>query len=279
MVEPADATDPVDAGRFAPPGDRGINQAAALGFERGADDYEQARPSYPAAAVDLVVESVGVGPGRRVLDLAAGTGKFTRLLEPAGAELVAVEPVAAMRAQLQATMPGLTVLDGTAEHIPLPDASVDSVVVAQAFHWFDPSAALAEVHRVLRGGSDSPGGLALVWNERDEETEWVRRFGQILVDAAGHKPYVDDTDWAAVVDAAGGFGPLQGRRFDYDQTITPELLVARAASTSFVSALPDADREACLDEVRRLVATDPELQGRATFDFPYVTHVYWCDRR
>jgi len=220
-----------------------------------------------------------VRPGRRVLDLAAGTGKFTRLLEPAGAELVAVEPVAAMRAQLQATMPGLTVLDGTAEHIPLPDASVDAVVVAQAFHWFDPSAALAEVHRVLRGGSDSPGGLALVWNERDEETEWVRRFGQILVDAAGHKPYVDDTDWAAVVDAAGGFGPLQGRRFDYDQTITPELLVARAASTSFVSALPDADREACLDEVRRLVATDPELQGRATFDFPYVTHVYWCDRR
>src|SRR5436309_2606505 len=97
-----DARDPLDPDRFAPDPDRGINQAAAVGFERGADDYEQARPSYPGAAVDLVAELLAVEPGRRVLDLAAGTGKFTRLLAPFGAELVAVEPVAAMRARLQA---------------------------------------------------------------------------------------------------------------------------------------------------------------------------------
>ncbi|MGZ4694225.1 MAG: class I SAM-dependent methyltransferase, partial [Acidimicrobiales bacterium] len=86
-------SDPADPGRFASDDPSAINRAAAVGFERGAGDYEQARPSYPGPAVDLVVEVLGLGPGRRVLDLAAGTGKFTRLLVPSGADLVAVEPV------------------------------------------------------------------------------------------------------------------------------------------------------------------------------------------
>jgi SAM-dependent methyltransferase len=271
-------TNPLDPDRFSPDVAGGINQAAAVGFERGADDYEQARPSYPAAAVDLIVEVLGIGPGRRVLDLAAGTGKFTRLLSSTGADLVAVEPVAAMRAQLLTALPTVTALDGTAEEIPLADASVDAVVVAQAFHWFDAPVALAEVHRVLRRSEGSPGGLALIWNERNEQVDWVRQFGQILVEAAGHKPYVDGTDWPAVVAETGGFGPLRDRRFAYDQTITPDLLIARAASTSFVSALPDEERGTCLAEVRRLIDTHPDLAERARLVFPYLTHVYWCDR-
>ena len=270
--------DPLDPDRFAPADTGGINRAAAVGFERGADDYEQSRPSYPVAAVDLLVDVLGIGPGRRVLDLAAGTGKFTRLLEPTGAELVAVEPVAAMRAQLVAALPTVTALDGTAEQIPLPDASVDAVVVAQAFHWFDAPAALAEVRRVLRSGGGRAGGLGLIWNERDERIDWVRRFGQILVDAAGSKPYVSGTDWPAVLAAAGGYGPLQHQTFAYDELITADRLVTRAASTSFVSALPDDERAACLARVRELTDTDPELVGRATFVFPYVTHGYWCNR-
>lgn len=270
--------DALDPDRFAPAADGGINRAAADGFERGAGDYEQSRPSYPAAAVELVVDELAIGPGRRVLDLAAGTGKFTRLLEPTGAELVAVEPVAAMRAQLQAALPAVSALDGTAEQIPLSDASVDVVVVAQAFHWFDAPLALAEVGRVLRVGDQPPSGLALIWNQQDEEVGWVRRFGEILVDAAGSKPYVSGTDWPAVVAAAGGFEPLQHRTFDFEAPMTPDLLVTRAASTSFVSALPDDARRACLARVRELAATDPDLVGLDRFGFPYVTHVYWCHR-
>src|SRR5262245_56757726 len=120
---------------------------AVLGFDSAATaaSYERARPSYPAEAVAHLVGHGGIGPGRRVLDLAAGTGKLTRLLVPTGAEVVAVEPVPAMRDQLTAVLPGVTVHDGTAGALPLPDNSVDAVTVGQAFHWFDPPRALAEI--------------------------------------------------------------------------------------------------------------------------------------
>src|SRR5204863_4913380 len=117
---------------------------------------DRGRPSYPPAAVDHVVATLGITPGRRVLDIGAGTGKFTELLLPTGAAIVAVEPVAEMRAKV-AALPGVEVHDGTGEALPLPDTSVDAVTVAQAFHWFDPAAALAEMARVLR----PEGGLAL----------------------------------------------------------------------------------------------------------------------
>ena len=263
-----------DPARFAAePGAR-LSRAAAVGFERGAQDYEQARPSYPADAVALVVEVLGLRPGRSVLDLAAGTGKFTRLLVPSGAEVVAVEPVAAMRAQLHQSLPDVTVADGVAEAIPRPDASLDGVVAAQAFHWFDPPAALAEIHRVLRPG----GGLALVWNVRDTTVDWVRRFDDVLVAAAGQKPYEPGLDWSAAVAASGDFGPLHHRRFAYHQDLTPGLLVQRAASTSYVSALDDGARQACLDDVAELTRTHPDLAGRDHFTFPYDTDVFWCER-
>src|SRR5690349_9949875 len=158
---------------------------AAVGFERGADDYERARPSYPDAAVDLIVDVCGLGPGVTVCDLAAGTGKLTRLLVPSGAEIVAVEPVAAMRDQLLRAVPGVEVLDGTAETIPLGDGSVDAVTVAQAFHWFDTDRALPELRRVLRPG----GHLVLIWNVRDESVDWVSRFTELLVAGSGGRPY------------------------------------------------------------------------------------------
>lgn len=260
-----------------------VHDAAARGFERGADDYEAARPGYPAEVVDLLVEALELGPGRRVLDLAAGTGKLTRLLVPSGAEVVAVEPVAAMRATLAELVPEAEVLDGTAEAIPLPDAGVDAAVAAQAFHWFDAGAALAELARVLRPG----GALALVWNVRDESADWVRRFGELLVEGAAEdessaafretgKPYEEGQDWADVIGASGRFGPVEHASVAWEQPVDADLLVRRAASTSFVSALPDDARAAALDRVRDLAATHPDLAGRATFGFPYRTAVYWC---
>ncbi len=260
-----------------------VHDAAARGFERGAADYEAARPGYPPGLVDLLVAELPLGPGRRVLDLAAGTGKLTRLLAPTGTALVAVEPVAAMRDTLSGIVPDAEVLEGTAEAIPLPDASVDGVVVAQAFHWFEPTAALAEVHRVLRPG----GGLALVWNVRDESVDWVRQFGQVLVDgAAGDessaafletgKPYEEGTDWPGVLGDTGWFTAVARRVIPWSQPVDADLLLRRAASTSFVSALPDAARGRVLDEVRRLADTHPDLRGRAQFGFPHLTTVFWC---
>jgi SAM-dependent methyltransferase len=250
----------------------------AKGFDRNAAQYERARPSYPAEAVAHIVGHGGIGPGRRVLDLAAGTGKLTRLLVPTGAGVVAVEPVAGMRDQLGAAVPGIEVRDGTAEDLPLPDGDVDAVTVAQAFHWFDPPVALAEIRRVLRTG----GHLFLVWNTRDRGVHWVRQFGDLLVDGDSGlpRPYDSyyDVDYAALVAeaGAGAFGPVERWAHRWEQPFDEDLLVDRAASVSVVGVLPDDERAAVLDQVRELARTHPDLAGKAWFGFPYETHVWRC---
>jgi SAM-dependent methyltransferase len=251
---------------------------AARGFDANAGAYEVARPGYPAEAVAHIVGHGGIGPGTRVLDLAAGTGKLTRLLVPTGADVVAVEPVAGMRDRLAALLPGLEVHDGTAEALPLADGSLDAVTVAQAFHWFDAPVALAELHRVLRPG----GHLFLVWNVRDRDVDWVRAFGDLLVDGPdAERPYDSyyEVDYAAVVAGAGGFAPVQRWAHAWDQPSDPDLLVVRAESVSVVGALPPDERDRVLDRVRRLAATHPDLAGRDRFPFPYVTRVWRTTRR
>ena len=214
------------------------------GFGQGADAYERARPSYPAEAVACIVGRAGLGPGRRVLDLAAGTGKLTRLLVPSGADVVAVEPVAAMRDQLRSALPDLEILDGTAEDIPLGDASVDAVTVAQAFHWFDPRVALAEI---APGAAARAARWCWSWNTRDRSVDWVRAFGDAL-DTGGDRPY--DSYYEVDYPAVRGrrtvpvrFEPVEQWSCQWVQPFTPELLVARAASVSVVAALPEPERE------------------------------------
>ena len=138
--------------------------AAAQGFETGASAYERGRPDYPDEVAGWLTDTLRLGPGKTVLDLGAGTGKFTRYLTATGAAVIAVEPVDGMRAKLVAAMPQVQALAGMAETIPLPDATVDAVVCAQAFHWFASKAALAEMSRVLKPG----GRFGLIWNMRDE---------------------------------------------------------------------------------------------------------------
>ncbi|MBI3544828.1 MAG: methyltransferase domain-containing protein, partial [Deltaproteobacteria bacterium] len=140
-----------------------IHEAAAKGFESGSDAYERGRPSFPKEAVDRMALEIGLArPGALIVDLGAGTGKFTELLAEhplRRADLVAVEPVRAMREKLIGKkLAGCRVVEGAAERLPFGDASVDAVTVAQAFHWFDGDRALAELARVLKPG----GKLALV---------------------------------------------------------------------------------------------------------------------
>lgn len=255
-----------------------VQDAAAKGFQQNAVDYERSRPSYPAAAMSCIVGRAHLGPGRKVIDLAAGTGKLTRLLVPSGAEVVAVEPVAAMREQLAAAVPAaVEIVDGTAESLPFPDESIDALTIAQAFHWFDQPVALAEIRRVLRPG----GSLVLTWNTRDRSHAWVREFGELLVDGDLDRPYDSyyDVDYAAVVAAASsGYTPLERFEVEWEQPFDADLLVTRAASISVVGALSDEDRTVVLDRVRNLALTHPELAGRDTFGFPYTTRVFWCYR-
>jgi len=244
----------------------GVHAAAARGFSRSADAYDRARPDYPAAAVAWLAERLGLRPGRTVVDLAAGTGKLTRPLAATGAEVVAIEPVAEMRARIGDA--AARSLDGTAEAIPLADASADAVTVAQAFHWFDGPAALAEIHRVLRPG----GALALVWNRRPLEDPAHAAIERIIAPHRGDAPAHRSGAWRAAFDATTLFGPLEERTFAHSRPHDADALADRVGSTSFVAALDDGPQADVIAAVRALAAEGP-------VELPYVCEVLMCDRR
>ncbi len=246
-----------------------IADAAARGFGSAGEAYERGRPSYPAEAVSCLVEKLPVERSSLVVDLAAGTGKLTRLLVPTGARLVAVEPVASMREVLVAKVPGADLLAGTAEALPLADGAVDAVVVAQAFHWFRVPEALAEVARVLRPG----GGLGVVWNDRDDTVAWVAELSTLIRWDDRPAPSYHEVDWAAAVAATDCFGPVETRRLRLEQRLDAETLVDRVLSTSYIAASPMEDQDALAGRVRGLVAAMEE-----PFVLPYRTDVFWCHR-
>jgi ubiquinone/menaquinone biosynthesis C-methylase UbiE len=225
-----------------------IHQAAAVGFDRASDAYERGRPGYPRQAVESLTQALDLDPASVVVDLAAGTGKLTRELLHTGARVIAVEPVAGMRAVLSRSCPQAEVVDGIAEELPLPDASADAVTVAQAFHWFDGERALAEIDRVLRPA----GRLALIWNERDLRQPIQAELERLFDRHRGSTPSYRDTHWRDAFAATGLFEPAGEHRFDHFQRLDAEGLVNRVGSVSFVAALPEVERERLLHEVRTL---------------------------
>jgi ubiquinone/menaquinone biosynthesis C-methylase UbiE len=232
---------------------------ATRGFELAADAYERGRPDYPAAAIDWLVERLDLRPGRAVVDLAAGTGKLTRLLVPSGVEVIAVEPIAEMRAKIE----NAHVLEGTAEAIPLPDDSADAVTVAQAFHWFRAEEALAEIRRVLRPG----GGLALVWNVRDERDPIHAAASAIMRPLEEKVPRRGKQNWSDVIDAT------ETATFDHEQLVDEDAFVERFTSVSFVAAAP-AEQRAEVEEQLRALARD----AGTPIQLPYVTEIYLAFR-
>ncbi len=247
-----------------------IHEAAAAGFSAGSTAYDKGRPSYPQAAVDLIVAELGIGTDTTVVDLAAGTGKFTALLVPTGARVIAVEPVAEMRGELTRALPEVDAMDGTAESMPLDDASVDAVTVAQAFHWFDADAALAEIARVLRPAA----GLAFLWNRRDESVPWVERMSEVIKWHDRPISQYDRIDWPAAVASTGLFTEVQRRQFDYIHEIDRDTLAERVRSVSYIAAMEEPQREANVAKVLELVDDKPER-----FPLPYNTLVFWCSKR
>jgi SAM-dependent methyltransferase len=240
-------------------------EPAARGFARVADVYERARPEYPEEAIGWLTAWLDLHVGRTVVDLAAGTGKLTRRLVRTGARVVAVEPLAEMRAELERAVPGVEALEGTAEAIPLPDGFADAVTVAQAFHWFDAVRALAEIGRVLRPG----GRLGLIWNTRDRRDRLQREVDELLREAGGPTEWQRSVDLDSVFDASPDFRPPEYREFPFEQRLDAVGLVERLASISYVGALEDDARTKLLERVRQVGE-----RRRAPFAFPYVTQVF-----
>lgn len=180
-----------------------------------------------------------------MVDLAAGTGKLTRALTARGCDVVAVEPVAEMRAAIAAPARAVA---GRAEAIPLPDASADGVTVAQAFHWFDGPRALAQIHRVLRPG----GVLALLWNRRKIADPIHRDIEALIGPGRGDVPAERSERWRAAFDETTLFGPLREERFTNEQLVDADGLADRIGSISYVAAMEEDEREALLGEARAL---------------------------
>ncbi|MCI4324915.1 MAG: class I SAM-dependent methyltransferase [Thermoplasmata archaeon] len=243
----------------------------ARAFDTVGPEYERGRPDYPPEAVQYLAEVLGLGPGRTVVDLGSGTGKFTRALRPLGSHLLAIEPSEGMRAVFRSQLPDVEVRDGSAEAIPLPDASADAVVVAQAFHWFRQPAALDEIARVLR----PDGGLGLVWNRRDSTVPWVGAFGEILdTYDAGHVPRTHKGAWKAAFETHPHFAPPELKVFTWTHEGDVATFVDRALSVSFIASQPPEARARVAEAVRTLLAEHPDTKGLDRFQMPYRTHVH-----
>lgn len=253
-----------------------VHEVALDGFGREAGTYERSRPSYPPDAVAWLVDRLRLRPGAVVADLAAGTGKLTRLLLPTGASVVGIEPVEGMRRLLHQMLPTVPIVAGTAELMPIRSSSLDAVCVAQAFHWFDADQAFAELARVLRPG----GRVGLVWNARDRSADWVDSVWAIMDEVERRAPWRDHENWR---DSAFGerrhFGPLESETFRHEQVTTPAGVVDRILGVSHVAVLPAPAQHQVLEKVRRVLDTHPDTRGRHELRIPYRVDCYWTERQ
>jgi SAM-dependent methyltransferase len=238
--------------------DKKTEQAAS--FDRAADVYERARPEYPAEAVDWLLPA----GAQTVLDLGAGTGKLTRALFARGLEVYAVDPAPKMLDQLSASLPKAIVRVGTAEDIPLADASVDAVFAAQAWHWVDQSAALPQVARVLRPG----GTLGLIWNVRDESVPWIRRLTEVM-----HGSEAESFVESGRIER-GPFGEIESSTVEWSREMTPAGLIDLVRSRSYFITASVEEQAAILAALDDLLAHDPDVGAAKVLTMPYVTHAF-----
>ncbi|CAM9359053.1 unnamed protein product [Hapterophycus canaliculatus] len=292
---------------------RQVHTEATDGFGgNNASLYEKSRPGYPAHAIRAVEAEIrrscaGGSAGdvanynkQLLVDLGAGTGKLTRELLPfahaEGLSLVGIEPVKAMREQFVAAVPGVRVVKGTGESIPLPDSSARALIAAQSFHWMSSHATLHEVQRVL-----VPGGVfALLWNTRDYTVPWVRALEDIIDPFYGddvprqqgggwRQPFLDLQARSVDGEAEGEerqrpgfFGSMTEHHFKHSQMLTPEQLDSRMRSISVIATRPEPERADASRRARELVETHPdtreELRKSGRVELFYDTEVYWCHK-
>lgn len=237
-------------------------RAASFGGQAAA--YAAERPGYADAAVRWALEPVAGRTPPRVLDLAAGTGKLTVGLLRHTSDVVAVEPDPAMLGELRRGLPGVRALPGTAEEIPLPDASVDAVVVGQALHWFDLDRAMPEMARVL-----TPGGvLAGLWNLDDDRVPWVDGLKEVSGSDVSYKRWHSH----AVLPPSPRFPAVDFEKFPHALRRTAESMVATIGTHSNILILGEHERAERLDRVRAYLHVTPETAS-GEFDLPLITVV------
>jgi ubiquinone/menaquinone biosynthesis C-methylase UbiE len=248
-----------------------FEETRATSFGRVAGSYDQVRPGPAAAAVDWLLPA-----GCAIaVDLAAGTGLFTRALGERVPEVVAVEPDGRMREVLAARSPGVRVLDGRAEAIPLPDGYADAVFVSTAWHWFDPGRAVREITRVLKDG----GRLGILWTSRDREEHWVAELDLLRDTRPGEPRTVGAVreklarHHSVTLPPDAELGPAQTASFGLTRTLTVDDTLDWLATSSGYITAAQADREATLGPLRASLMARAE--GNELIQVPLRS---WCWR-
>lgn len=250
--------------------DRGTQRLLSTSFDSGASTYAASRPTYPGRAGAWLVGDVPA----YVLDLAAGTGALTSVLERVGHHVVAAEHSLSMLSTMRSTGCPVPSVQARAEALPFAPGSFDAVTVATAFHWFDAAAALPQIASVLRPG----GRLGLVWNKRVEPDGWPRRFGELL---RSEQPDQLRADWATASVKEVQQSPLFQRpeyyEFRHTQEVDRDGLIGLAASRSYVTAMELRRRRELLERVGQLF--DAAADGGQSLGLPYRAQCWVFDRR
>ncbi|WP_394552621.1 class I SAM-dependent methyltransferase [Agromyces sp. MMS24-JH15] len=235
-----------------------IDQARSFGLV--ASVYHSARPGYPVEAVSWLI-----GDAARILDLGAGTGKLTQALVSLDREVIAVDPVEEMLEELEVQVPGVPRILGTAEDIPIEDASVDAVVAGQSWHWFEPARAIPEIARVLKPG----GVLGLVWNTRDTRVDWLREAGEIM-----HERHDASATWDSYATVGRPFGDLEEHTVEWTARMSRPAFLDLVRSRSYFITAEAGAQSATIDALEALLDRHPDVAGESDVDVPYLTRCF-----
>ena len=248
-----------------------IHHAAQQGFSQAAELYQQVRPDYPNEIVNWLKQELQLDQSSCVVDLGAGTGKFIPYLEQVTSDIIAVEPVQAMREQLSLAHPEIKTLDAYSTEIPLSPQSVDAVLCAQSFHWFANIETLNEIYQLLK----IDGHLGLIWNQRDIEVNWVKALADILQLLEQDTPRYHSGDWKKVFEHQFLFRLESVKVYSQVQKGTVEQVVSqRLLSTSFIAAMTEKQQLELKQQFEQVVYEYTGKQPQNEIEFPYITYAY-----
>ena len=248
-----------------------LHPAAKRGFSASAELYQQVRPDYPAEISQWLADTLTLPVDARLLDLGSGTGKFIPYLRPLSKNIIAVDPVAEMLAQLKLAHPDIEAVEGLSHQLPLPDHSLNAVFCAQSFHWFADSATLQELDRVLK----PQGYLVLIWNQRDTRIDWVQALADCIAPLEGDTPRYHSGTWREVFAQQTLFQPYAETTMTQQQHGSVEQVVSkRLLSTSFIAAMPVEQQAQLKQQFEQIIQQYTAKSAEEMIDFPYVTHIY-----
>ena len=248
-----------------------LHPMAQQGFSSAAALYQHVRPSYPQDLVNWLRNRLQLCETSHVIDLGSGTGKFLPYLQQVTSHIIAVEPIKEMLAQLNAAYPDIQTLQASSDHLPIPTNSIDAVICAQSFHWFANFETLQQIHQVLKPSAH----LALIWNQRDIQVNWVKALADVLKPLEMNTPRYHSNEWKNVFEHQSLFSLEHSQTFQQQHVGTVENVVSkRLLSTSFIAAMPEQQQQQLKKQFEDIVLKYTGKHPQDEIAFPYITYAY-----